>query len=130
MEINLELHDQYKDNYFKNEMFRLQKENIAIRMELNLIYEQMREDNKIFEMKDGSTTRRYSKDLSPEKKRKSFGQLQSANNSNSMASNNQPMVSPNPNPALFIKLKSENTEEIYVHYKNFINRLRMSDFII
>ena len=108
-------------------------------MELNLIYEQMREDNKIFEMKDGGIARRSSKDFNPEKKKKSSQNLQNANNSNSLLGNlastgnghqvlnPNPNPNPNPNSALFIKLKNENTEEIYVHYKNFINRLRMSE---
>lgn len=95
-------------------------------MELSLIYEQMREDNKIFEIKDSHNVRKNSKDFSQNNKRKNshsnsglYGQLSSNNNQQSV----------NANPALFIKLKNENTEEIYVHYKNFINRLKMSEFL-
>ena len=102
-------------------------------MELSLIYEQMRDDNKIFEMKEGLNGKRSSKDYNQVKKTKSLN-IQGGNNFNSAAAgsqagtnNNQQVI--HPNPALFIKLKNENTEEIYVHYKNFINRLRMTEFL-
>ena len=103
-------------------------------MELNFVYEQLKEDNKIFEIKEGGTIRRSSKDFSNDKKRKSLG-LQSANNSSnsfigSIASNNNNPQNNNQSPALFIKLKNENTEEIYMHYRNFINRLRLSEFYL
>jgi len=95
-------------------------------MELNFVYEQMREDNKIFEIKESLNVRKNPKDFSQNSKRKNSHSnlgLYSQIGTN----NNQQMV--NLNPALFIKLKNENTEEIYVHYKNFINRLRMSEFL-
>lgn len=95
-------------------------------MELSFVYEQMREDNKIFEIKDGSNGRKSSKDFSQNPKRKNFHSNSGSINQNGLH-NNQQIA--NPNPALFIKLKNENTEEIYVHYKNFINRLRMSEFL-
>jgi hypothetical protein len=102
-------------------------------MELSLIYEQMREDNKIYEMKESMNCRRSSKDFNPEKKKKSSRDLQSANNFNSAVASqggtNHNQQTANPNSALFIKLKNENTEEIYVNYKNFINRLKMSEFL-
>lgn len=36
MEINLEPHDQFKENFFKNEVFRLQKENMSLRVKIHL----------------------------------------------------------------------------------------------
>ena len=98
-------------------------------MELNFIYEQMKDENKIYEMKDGGLTKRSSRDFTLEKKRKSIiNNLQSVNNSNSYVASTINIT--NPNPTLFIKLKNENTEEIYVHYKNFINRLKLSEFYL
>lgn len=32
LEINLDFQDHYKDNYIKNELIRLQKENISLRV--------------------------------------------------------------------------------------------------
>lgn len=101
-------------------------------MELNFVYEQLKEDNKIFELKEGGFVRKNSKDFSNENKKKNqngnnssnsfVGSIASNNNNNNPQNNN--------NPALFIKLKNENTEEIYVNYKNFINRLRLSEFYL
>jgi hypothetical protein len=104
-------------------------------MELNLIYEQMREDNRIFELKDNSA-KRSSRDFNAERNRKSLGNIHSANNSNSFigsnlasTGNNQQAIHRDPNSALFLKLKSENKEELYLQYRNFITLLKMSEFI-
>jgi len=131
LEINFDVNEQSKDNFVKTELVRLQKENVSLRMELNFIYEQMKEDNKIFELKEGGgiIAKRSSKDFSNEKKRKSLNTLQSANNSNNASNNNysQP-VGQNQKPVYLYKLKNENIEDIYVHFKNIINRLRLSEF--
>ena len=37
MEINLDFHDQFKENHAKNEIFRLQKENISLRVNYFII---------------------------------------------------------------------------------------------
>lgn len=105
-------------------------------MELNLVYEHMKdEDARVIDIKEGSPIKRSSRDFNAERKRKSFGNLQSANNSNSNIANvastgfNPQVIAPNPNPALFIKLKSDNTEEVFLQCKNLINRMKMSEFL-
>jgi len=128
IEFNFELNNErIKENYLRNEIMRLQKENIAIRFELNFLYDQIKVENKLYELKEigGGVKKKYQ---SNNKNKNTGHQSNNTNNSNNNIFINQ---NNNLNTSIFVKIDNDNnTEEIYFSYRNFINRMRLTEFII
>jgi len=106
---------------------------IHFQLELNYIYERLREDNKIFEIKEDILIKRNSRDNinsnsgnSGESKQVMKKSKSVVFNYNSIASNTTPIV--NSNPIVVFKVKNDKKDEDYLVAKNYIKILRQSEF--
>lgn len=97
--------DNAKETYLKNELSRLKEENRSLKIELRFIYEQLQIDNKIYVL----------------------------NNSNNMSihnSNNDYPFNSLSSSDICIKLNDNNKETTWITLKNYINKLKNSEFNI
>ena len=123
-----------KEIFLKNELSRLQKENLSIKvfifyeikMELNFLYEGLKDENKIFYLKDEKSSQNSSVQNDLSNKRSTNLNNNSANNIT-----NQPQLAcTNSSSQYLLKIKHENNEESFFNYKNFINQMRLSEFYL
>ena len=95
---------------------------------MNLIYDRLREENKLYELKDDKVIFKegirdsikdssFSPDLMKSKNKKNFGY-----NSLNSGWNNSPNI--------IFKVTSENKDEWYINIQNFLKNLKQSEFYI
>ena len=95
-------------------------------MELNFLYEGLKDENKIFYLKDEKSSQNSSVQNDLSNKRSTNLNNNSANN----ITNQPQLVCTNSSSQYLLKIKHENNEESFFNYKNFINQMRLSEFYL
>ncbi len=139
--------DANKESYLRNELTRMSKENTSLRvshfclvnnlfqLELNYLYQKLREENKIYEIREDIIVKKQNKDTkdiinsdntSDKEKTHHKRSKSMIINYNSGASG---AVSTNfSNPLVVFKVKTDKKDEDYLIAKNYIKMLRQSEF--
>lgn len=98
-------------------------------MELNFLYEGLKDDNRIFELKD-EKLKQNSFPLSQNEVLNKKSPNQSLNNSSGNIIDKQQSTSSNNTNQYLLKIKLDNNEENFFNYKNFINQMKLSEFYL
>ena len=130
-----------KEAYLRNELSRMSKENTSLRvfiylifqLELNYIYEKLREDNKIHEIKEDILIKKSTNPTRDNLNSNSNHEPKLAMKKSKTVANYNSIASANANgnyvnPIVVFKVKNEKKDEDYLIAKNYIKMLRQSEF--